>query len=119
MSYNEVCYEQLIFLIIRRESKPVMPIPQVRKQQLRNGAISVNRRAVRLDSSLEDAREGVLAMLGLGELNPNDSGVMISFRQNSTLAPEQYQIAANETGVLVEAGDRAAAVYAAATIAQL
>lgn len=96
-----------------------MPIPQVRKQQLRNGAISVNRRAVRLDSPLEDAREGVLAMLGLGELNPNDSGVMISFRQNSTLAPEQYQIAADETGVLVEAGDTAAAVYAAATIAQL
>ena len=96
-----------------------MPIPQVRKQQLRNGAISVNRRAVLLDSSLEDAQEGVLAMLRLGEKNLNDSGAPISFRYHDAFAPEQYRIAADETGVLVEAGGRAAAVYAAATIAQL
>ncbi len=96
-----------------------MPIPQVRKQQLSNGVIPVNRRAVRLDSSLEDAREGVLAMLGLGEKSPNETGVMISFRQNSAFAPEQYRIVSDEKSVLVEAGDVAAAVYAASTIAQL
>ncbi len=96
-----------------------MPIPQVRKQQLSNRVIPVNRRAVRLDAALENAREGVLAMLGLGEESSNGAGVMISFRQNRAFMPEQYRIASDETGVLVEAGDTAAAVYAASTIAQL
>jgi len=96
-----------------------MPIPQVHKQQTFEGTIAINRQAVRLDASLTDAREGIYTMLNLGEENSSDTGAQIEFRLSSVLQPEQYNIHADESGVLVEAGDVAGAVYAAATIAQL
>ncbi|MEN6634683.1 MAG: beta-N-acetylhexosaminidase [Clostridiaceae bacterium] len=95
-----------------------MTIPQVRKQRIQPGTILVNRRAVRLDAALEDAREGVLAMLGLGEANPGEAGVMIQFRMNAALEPEQYTITTGRKDVIVEAGGIPGAVYAASTIAQ-
>lgn len=96
-----------------------MPIPQVKTQTFSGGAVAVNRRAVRLEDGLEDAREGVLAMLGLGAENPSNAGAVIWFRQDASLLPGQYRIDADQTEVSVEAGDCAGAVYAAATIAQL
>ena len=95
-----------------------MTIPQVRKQTIQPGTILVNRRAVWLDAALEDAREGVLAMLGLGEANPGEAGVMIQFRLNAALAAEQYTIKTGRKDVIVEAGGIPGAVYAASTIAQ-
>lgn len=95
-----------------------MTIPQVRKQRIQPGTILVNRRAVRLDAALEDAREGVLAMLGLGEAIPGEAGVMIQFRMNAALEPEQYSIKTGRKDVIVEAGGIPGAVYAASTIAQ-
>ena len=96
-----------------------MPIPQIQNQQIFPGEIQLCRTAAVLDEALEGAREGVLAMLALGELSPASDGVQAIFRQNSALAPEAYRIRADENGVAVEAGDVAGAVYAAATLAQL
>jgi hexosaminidase len=96
-----------------------MPIPQVRKQQIFEGLIALCRTAAVFDPALEDAREGVLAMLALGELSPATDGEKAGFWQNSALSFEQYQIRANEDGVFVEAGGIAGAVYAGATLAQL
>ena len=95
-----------------------MPIPHLKHQTVSKGELAVNRRAIQIETALEDAREGVLAMLGLGEECPSDADVTIRFRKDTALLPEQYRICADQTGVLVEAGDRAGAVYAAATIAQ-
>ncbi|MEA4915094.1 MAG: beta-N-acetylhexosaminidase [Christensenella sp.] len=95
-----------------------MTIPQVREQRIQPGTILVNRRAVWLDAALEDAREGVLAILGLGEANPGEAGVMIRFRLNTALAAEQYSIKTGRRDVIVEAGGIPGAVYAASTIAQ-
>lgn len=95
-----------------------MTIPQVRKQTTQPGTILVNRRAVWLDAALEDAREGVLAVLGLGEANPGEAGVMIRFRMNAALEPEQYSITTGRKDVIVEAGGISGAVYAASIIAQ-
>jgi len=96
-----------------------MPIPQARWRKDLNGTIAVNRRTVLLKEPLECAREGVTAMLGLGEANPGDAGAVISFRQSDALEPEQYRIQADESGVNVEARTIAGAVHAAAKIAQL
>ncbi|MDP3448179.1 MAG: beta-N-acetylhexosaminidase [Eubacteriales bacterium] len=96
-----------------------MPIPQVRKQQVYENTTALCRTAAVFDPALETACEGVLCVLALGEENPSEVGAQITFRQDSTFAPEQYAIYADANGVLVAAGTLAGAVYAAATIAQL
>ena len=96
-----------------------MPIPQVRQQRLLQGTLTLNRTQAAFDTALEHAKEGVLAMLSLGEASPAMEGTVAGFRQNPALDAEQYRILADGNGVFVEAGDVAGAVYAAATIAQL
>lgn len=96
-----------------------MPIPQAARQQIYEGTIKINRQSVRLDSALEEAREGILAMLALGVKIPDTDDVEIEFKLNSAMQQEQYRIHADSAGVLVEAGGMEGAVYAAATLAQL
>lgn len=96
-----------------------MPIPQVQKLKIMEESLALCRTQAVFDAALEQAREGVLAMLALGELSPTTDGIVASFRWNTALAAEQYRILVDESGVFIEAGDAAAAVYAAATIAQL
>ncbi len=96
-----------------------MPIPQVLGQQILEGSIDLCRVAVQADAALEGAREGVLAMLKLGEAHPAEAGLQAAFCQNTAFGPEQYAIRADAGGVSVEAGGIAGAVYAAATLAQL
>lgn len=96
-----------------------MPIPNVRSQQILEGSVLLCRTDAVFDPALAGAREGVLAMLSLGEQSPETEGVKAEFRLNSAILKEAYTIRANENGVLVEAGGIAGAVYAAATLAQL
>ena len=58
-----------------------MPIPQVKKQQMFSGAIALCRTEAVLDEGLFAVREGVLAMLALGEEKPDAAGAQIAFRQ--------------------------------------
>ena len=95
-----------------------MPIPRVKKLQILEGTLALCRTEAAFDPALESAKEGVLAMLALGENEAKD-GVRASFRLNSALDAEQYRILADANGVFVEAGDVAGAVHAAATLAQL
>lgn len=96
-----------------------MPIPVVKKQQWFEGGVALCRMDAAFDFSLSGAREGVLAMLSLGEAAPATEGLKADFRQNDAFSAEQYAIHANESCVFVEAGGISGAVYAAATLAQL
>ncbi len=96
-----------------------MPIPNVRSQQILEGSVLLCRTDAVFDPALAGAREGVFAMLSLGEQSPETEGMKAEFRLNSALLEEAYTIRANENGVLVEAGGIAGAVYAAGTLAQL
>lgn len=95
-----------------------MPIPQVRQQKISGGGFALCRTEAVFDPALAEAKEGVLAMLSLGEISTPDHGAKITFSLNSALATEAYSIRANDEGVSVKAGGAAGAVYAAATIAQ-
>ena len=96
-----------------------MTIPRAKQLKISAGSIALCRTQAVFDPALELSKEGVLAMLALGELAPTTDGIIASFRQNPALRSEQYHILADGNGVVIEAGDTAAAVYAAATIAQL
>jgi len=96
-----------------------MPIPKLRSEQILEGSIPLCRADAVFEPALSSAREGVLAMLSLGEQSPAKGGVKAEFRLNSALSAEQYTIRAGEHGVFVEAGDIAGAVYAACTLSQL
>lgn len=96
-----------------------MPIPQVQSQKLYDGSIAIDRTDARMDSSLESTREGVLAMLSLGEATLSSGGAVIRFRHNAAFAEERYVLSVGTGGVSVEVGSAAAAVHAAATIAQM
>ena len=96
-----------------------MPIPQVKQLNILDGTIRLCRADAVLDAALSGAREGVFAMLALGESSPAADGVQAEFHQNDKFADEQYSIRADEHGVLVEAGGIAGAVYAAASLSQL
>ena len=96
-----------------------MPIPQVQSIRLAEGQIEMNRTEVRMDPSLESAREGVLAMLVFGETDAVSGGAVVRFRHNAAFAQERYVLSVGTGGVSVEAGGAEAAVHAAATIAQL
>lgn len=96
-----------------------MPIPQVRSIKRYEGTIALNRADVRMDAALEDAREGVLAMLALGERCSTASGATVLFRYNPALSCERNILSAGKGGISVEAGGMAGAVYAASTISQL
>ena len=96
-----------------------MPIPQVKQQKIMTGSLSLNRAEAAFDEALLGAREGVLAMLALGEGAAQAGGAIAAFCLNDSLAPEEYRIHADESGINVESGDVAGAVYAASTIAQL
>ena len=96
-----------------------MPIPNVRSQQILEGSVLLCRTDAVFDPALAGAREGVLAMLLLGEPSPNEDGSKAEFRLNSAFLEEAYTIRVHENGVFVEAGGIAGAVYAASTLAQL
>ncbi len=96
-----------------------MPIPQVRSIKQYEGSLAVDRSSARLDALLENAREGVLAMLSLGERRAAVNGTIIQFQLNQALSEEQYILSVGEGGASVETGGAAGAVYAAATISQL
>lgn len=96
-----------------------MPIPQVKQLKILDGVFPFCRAAAVFDAAISGAREGVLAMLKLGEQSPAISGVKAEFQYDSALVAEQYSIRADENSVIVEAGGVAGAVYAAATLAQL
>ena len=96
-----------------------MPVPQVQSIRFDLGSLAINRAEVRMDPSLEGAREGVLAMLVFGETDAVSGGAVARFRHNAAFAPERYMLSVGAGGVSVEAGGAEAAVHAAATIAQL
>ena len=96
-----------------------MPIPQARSIAQKTGAVGISRTMIALDDPLEQAREGILAMLSLGESQPASDGAVIRFCADSALGQEAYRVQSGEDGVTVEAGGLAGAVYAAASIAQL
>ena len=96
-----------------------MPIPQAKQLRILEGSFALCRTQAVFDTSLEQAKEGVLAMFMLGEALPTMEGIVASFRQNTALDAEQYRILADENGIFVETGGVAGAVYAAATLAQL
>lgn len=96
-----------------------MPIPQAQKQQVLEASIPLCRADAVFEPALSGAREGVVAMLSLGEPSPAKDGMKAEFRLNSALPAEAYTIRADEHGALVEAGDIAGAVYAACTLSQL
>ncbi len=96
-----------------------MPIPQVQSIKRYEGSIAVNRADAHMDTALEGAREGVLAMLALGERRVSADGVTVLFRFNPALKAERYILSAGAGGISVETGGPAGAVYAAATISQL
>ena len=96
-----------------------MTIPQAKQIKILEGSLALCRTQAVLDSALEQAKEGVLAMFALGESSPTTDGIVADFRQNPALDAEQYRIFADGNGVVIEAGGIAGAVYAAATMAQL
>ena len=96
-----------------------MPIPQVRLETRYEGSAQIRRDEVLLGAGLTGAREGVLAMLSLGAANETGGGTTLRFVHNPALEPEQYSISSGVGGVSVEAGGEAAAIWAAATVAQL
>ena len=96
-----------------------MTIPQAKQIKILEGSLALCRTQAVLDSALEQAKEGVLAMFALGEPSPTTDGIIADFHQNPAFGAEQYHILANENGVVIKAGGIAGAVYAAATMAQL
>ena len=96
-----------------------MPVPQVQSIRFDLGSLAISRTEVLMDPSLEGAREGVLAMLCLGEAEIADGGAVVRMRHNAAFAPERYMLSVGAGGVSIEAGGAEAAVHAAATIAQL
>ncbi len=96
-----------------------MPIPQVRRQKVFGGGFALCRTEAAFECSLLGAKEGVLAMLSLGENATSDHGAKIMVSLDEGLLPEGYSMRANDEGVFVRAADEAGAIHAAATIAQL
>ena len=96
-----------------------MPIPQPKQLKILGGTIALCRAEASFDEALSGAREGLLAMLSLGETAQDENGVRADFHQDDSLVPEEYRIRADEGGIIAEAGGIAGAVYAAATLAQL
>ncbi len=96
-----------------------MPIPRVRSEKVYEGSQSVDRLKVRLDAELADAREGVLAMLALGESVPAQGGTVLRIRYNDALKQERYIISSGKGGVSIETGGVPGAVYAAASVSQM
>ena len=95
-----------------------MPIPQVQSIVRRTGAIDISRTEIALDPTLEQAREGILAMLSFGELHLASDGTVFQFCLDRALGQEAYRVRSGEDGVIVQAGGLAGAVYAAASITQ-
>ncbi|NLI54729.1 MAG: beta-N-acetylhexosaminidase [Clostridiales bacterium] len=96
-----------------------MPIPQIRTVKRFEGSLAVDRTRVRTDAGLEGAKEGVLAMLALGQAKPEGSGAVVWIRYDGALPAEGYTVAAGSDGIVVETGGVAGAVYAAATLSQM
>ncbi len=96
-----------------------MPIPQVRSMNRYEGAVAIDRTSARMDEALAGAREGVLAMLSLGETTTAPGGEVVRFVKNDAFAAERYTLSVGAGGATVETGGQAGAVHAAATISQL
>lgn len=97
-----------------------MPIPDVQYQHIGKKERLISIGSVEIDDSLSYAREGIRSMLALAESGYTDvEKAAVEFRLNSDLKDECYRIDVSADGILVEAGDVSAAVYAAATIAQM
>ena len=96
-----------------------MPVPVAQSIRIAAGHIAIDRTDARMDPSLEPVRDGVIAMLTLGETNTVSGGAVVRFRHNASFAQERYLLSVGAGGVCVEAGGSEAAVHAAATIAQI
>lgn len=96
-----------------------MPIPKPYSARCFSGAQLLCRSKATIDPALEDAREGILAMLALGCEHEHPGGTTASFSLDRSLAPESSVIESASGRVIVRAGGPLAAVYAAATLAQL
>ena len=96
-----------------------MPIPQVLRITRYEGSTTIRIDDALFGTGLTGAREGVLAMLALGEPDAQAGETTLRFVHNPALEPEQYSVSCGTGGVSVDAGSEAAAVWAAATVAQL
>ena len=96
-----------------------MPIPIVLRETRYEGSATICRDNALFGAGLEGAREGVLSMLALGEAGTQAGGATLRFVHNPALEPEQYAISCGVGGVSIDAGSETAAVWAAATVAQL
>lgn len=96
-----------------------MPIPNVYRETRYEGSLTIRRDNALFGTGLTGAREGVLAMLALGQPNKQPGETALRFVHNPALEPEQYAISCGVGGASVDAGSETAAIWAAATIAQL
>ena len=96
-----------------------MPIPQVLREKQYDGSVTIRCDEALFGVGLAGAREGVLAMLSLGALPAQKGETTLRFVHNPAFEAEQYSISCGVGGVSVEAGSETAAVWAAATVAQL
>ncbi len=97
-----------------------MPIPNLKFMQTGKSDERISTGSVTIDKSLDSVREGILAMLALAQNDQVDMKTTpVLFRRTPGLEGDCYRIDCSEMGVRVEAGDGSAAVYAAATIAQM
>ena len=96
-----------------------MPVPKVQSIRIAEGQIAIDRTDVLIDPSLEPVRDGIIAMLTLGETDAVSGGAVVRFRHNAAFAQERYVLSVGTGGASVEAGGAEAAVHAASTIAQL
>ncbi len=94
-----------------------MPIPACKLEQYIPGESYSCVSNAAFTPALAGAAEGALAMLKLGGEKPG--GQTAQFSLDAALASEAYAIEIGEGGVFVRAGGQAAAVYAAATLAQI
>ncbi len=97
-----------------------MPIPNVQSFKADNDEGHFSAGEITIETELDGAREGILAMLALAEGGRSGAKkAPVRFRYNPELAEGQYWLDCTEQGVLAEAGGIPAAVHAAATLAQL
>jgi len=96
-----------------------MPIPSLLRETRYEGSTTIRRDDALFGAGLTGAREGVLAMLALGESSAPAGETTLCFVHSPALEPEQYAISCGVGGTSVDAGSETAAVWAAATVAQL
>lgn len=97
-----------------------MPIPDAGAVRTGKPGEYVSIGDVVIGEAFDAVREGILAMLALGERDQTAAQVVSArWRANPSLGEESYRVDCAESGVLIEAGGAPAAVHAASTIAQM